>query len=234
MSHVRAFGQRLRNRVMTGLVVAMTATASVAAIGWWCALGGGGGTIRVDFDGVVPATANPTRGDSRPLVRAAVAAMISPKATKRYYEQLVRLIAGKVGRRAVFTQRKTYAEVNDLLERKDIDIASVCSGPNVTGHRKSGMAILAVPVAHGEKVYYCYFIVKRDSTFESLDDLVRKTFAFTDPNSSTGCLVPKYVLARRGCAAETFFSETFSSAIAMTIRFGPWPKAWPMEQPWIN
>jgi phosphonate transport system substrate-binding protein len=165
-------------------------------------------------DGTEPAPPSAGRSaaasqDNRPLLRVAVAAMISPKPTRQYYDDLLRLIGDRIGRRVDFVQRKTYAEVNDLLERGEIDMAFVCSGPYVLGHAKFGMEILAVPVAHGEDVYYSYFIVNRDSKAKTLDDLRGKSFAFTDPESNTGCLVPKYVLARRGQTPASFFGSTF-------------------------
>ena len=143
--------------------------------------------------------------DTRPIMRVAVAAMISPQLTAHYYSDLARVIGDRVGRRVEFVQRKTYDEVNDLLEKRKIDLAFVCSGPYVLGHEKFGMEILAVPQAHGRRVYHSYFIVPRDSPARSLDDLRGKTFAFTDPASNTGCVVPKYVLAQRGEDARNIF-----------------------------
>lgn len=183
----------------------------IAGVGWWCGLFGSGEALEVDFRDAVSADANSAAVDSRPALRIAVAAMISPKSTRGYYQDLLRLVGEKVGRKVIFSQRKTYAEVNGLLEHKEVDLAFVCSGPYVSGHDKFDMEILVVPVAHGEKVYYCYFLANRDSVVESVDDFRGKAFAFTDPHSNTGCLVPKYVLARRGYTPETFFSEVFFS-----------------------
>lgn len=164
---------------------------------------------RFPLQATAPTRPSATKQDLRPVLRVAVAAMISPKPTRQYYEALLRSIGDRLGRRVEFLQRRTYAEVNELLETKQIDLAFVCSGPYVEGHKKFGMEILAVPVVNGETVYYSYFIVHRDSLIRSLDDLRGKTFAFTDPDSNTGCLVPKYVLRQRGETPESFFKSTF-------------------------
>ena len=50
-----------------------------------------------------------------------------------------------------------------------------------------------------------------DSDFRSLSDLRQKRFAFTDPDSNTGCLVPTYMLAERKETPESFFASTFYS-----------------------
>ena len=164
----------------------------------------------VDFDDLFTgeSTDADASTDDRPVLRVAVAAMISPKITKHYYEDLLRLVGDSLGRRVEFLQRKTYAEANDLLERKEVDVAFVCSGPYVLGHKQFGMEILVVPVVDGGKVYYCYILAQRDSPVASLEDLKGKSFAFTDPHSNTGCLVPKYMLYQHGDNPKYFFGET--------------------------
>lgn len=144
-----------------------------------------------------------------PTLRVAIAAMISPETTKEYYGDLMRLIGRKLERRTVFLQRKTYAEVNRLLEEKEVDLAFVCAGPYVAGHEKFGMEILAAPVVDGQSLYRSVVVVHRDSGIKTFDDLKGKRFAFTDPDSNTGSLVPRYFLAQRGLTPEHFFGETF-------------------------
>ncbi len=147
--------------------------------------------------------------EDKPVLRIAVGAMISPKPTRQYYNDLLELIGKRLGYSTFFAQKKTYAEVNDLVEQQEVDLAFVCSGPYVTGQKKFGMELLAVPVAHGEKVYYSYILAHRDSPIQSLEDMRGKKFAFTDPHSNTGCLVPRYMLATRGEKPDTFFKELF-------------------------
>lgn len=160
--------------------------------------------LRVVSDpGVVP------ENDERFVLRVAIGAMISPRITKRYYEDLMRLVGDKVGMRIALIQRKTYAEVNSLIENRKIDLAFVCSGPYVQGHDKYGLEIIAVPVVGGEKVYFCYVIANANSKIRTFDQLRGTRFAFTDPDSNTGSLVPKYMLAKLGETPETFFRETF-------------------------
>ena len=74
-------------------------------------------------------------------------------------------IGGRMGYRTVFTQKKTYEQVNQLVKNKQVDLAFVCAGPYVTGHRDFGMELLVVPVAHGEKVYYSYLLAGTGAEF---------------------------------------------------------------------
>ena len=164
----------------------------------------------VDFDDIVPDSMirDDTLKDNRPTLRVAIAAMISPETTRDYYNDLLHLIGDRMGYRTIFLQKRTYAEVNVLLEHREVDVAFVCSGPYVTGHNKFGMELLAAPVVHGQMVYYSYLLAKPNSGIKSLDDLKGKRFAFTDPHSNTGCLVPRYMLTTRDETSESFFSET--------------------------
>ncbi|MBU0571496.1 MAG: phosphate/phosphite/phosphonate ABC transporter substrate-binding protein [Candidatus Omnitrophica bacterium] len=140
-------------------------------------------------------------------IRIAVSAMISPRETFVYYKAMLNHIGKKLKRPVELVQRETYAEVNDLIEKGGIEIAFVCSGPYVEGKRKFGMELLAVPQVHGESVYYSYIIVHKGSPIKKFEELRGKKFGFTDPHSNTGCLVPKYELAKMGELPETFFSK---------------------------
>ena len=140
-------------------------------------------------------------------LKVAVAAMISPKDTLVYYEELLNFIGRKLGHDIVLIQRKTYSEVNELFPKHLIDLAFVCSGPYVNGKKKYEFEGLATPVIRGEPYYQSYLIVQKDSSYNSLDDLKGKIFAFTDPDSNSGTLVPRYWLLLKNHSPESFFSR---------------------------
>jgi phosphonate transport system substrate-binding protein len=106
-----------------------------------------------------------------------------------------------------FIQRKTYGEVNELIGKGQIDLAFICSGPYATGKEKYGFEILATPQVRGSPFYHAYLIVNKNSDIRRLEDLRGHTFAFTDPASNTGRLVPLYWLNHMGERPETFFSK---------------------------
>ncbi|MDM8554673.1 phosphate/phosphite/phosphonate ABC transporter substrate-binding protein [Desulfococcaceae bacterium HSG7] len=183
----------------------------IIVIGWHSDLFVDGDIKQVDFNDVITDDKDirNVKHDKRPLLRIAIASMISPRITKKYYEDLLQIIGNKLNRRVVFLQRKTYAEVNNLLESKEIDCAFVCSGPYISGKDKFGMEILTVPVVCEEKRYYAYIIANKASAVRTFNDLKGKKFAFTDTYSHTGCLVPRYMLVQQGFTPDSFFSETF-------------------------
>ncbi len=138
-------------------------------------------------------------------LRIAVGAIISPAKSLTFYEDIFDYIGEKLGRGVEMVQRKTYAEVNFLMKEGRIDAAFVCSRPYVEGHRDFEMELLCVPVCFGKTEYRSYFIVHKDSTIENLEGLRGKLFAFSDPLSNTGTLIPTYTLAKMGETPESFF-----------------------------
>ena len=164
--------------------------------------------VVVDFTKTVPVARPGESASATPPLRVAVAAMISPKETFDLYRQLLAYLGRKLGKDLEFVQRKTYGEIDELLRRGKIDIAFICSGPYVAGREKFGFEPLAVPEVHGSHFYQSYLIVNKESPIHRLEELKGHTFAFTDPDSNTGRLVPTYWLAEMHEQPETFFSRT--------------------------
>lgn len=143
---------------------------------------------------------------SKPL-RIGMGAMITPKEGYLYYQKLQAYLAKKLGRPVQLVDRDNYDAINQLLENKGVDAAFVCAGPYVDGRQKFGMELIAMPLVKGQPVYYAYIIVHRDSPIRRFEELRGKSFAFTDPKSNTGKLVPTYMLAKLGETPEHYFSR---------------------------
>lgn len=181
---------------------------SVAVLFFSSGCGGDGDALVVDFSKTV-AVQRPIRPDSASAqLRVAVAAIISPKETFVFYRQLLDYIGAKLGREIEFVQRKTYAEINELLAQGRIDLGFICSGSYALGKEKYGLELLATPQVQNSHFYQSYLIVHKNSMFRSLADLRGGVFAFTDPDSNTGKLVPTVWLAQMGEKPETFFRKT--------------------------
>lgn len=141
-------------------------------------------------------------------LKIGVAAMISPKETVKYYKELVDYIGKKIDIPVEMVQRESYDEMDTLLERGEVKIAFICSGPYVRDREKFGVELLVAPQSYGKPFYHAYIIVHKDSPLNSIDDLKGKSFAFTDPKSNTGKLVPTYMVAKKfNTTPEKFFSN---------------------------
>ncbi len=145
--------------------------------------------------------------DGAPL-RIGIAPVLSARTTSALYDELAAYLADRLQRPVELVQGKTYTEINDLLKSGDVTVALVCTNPYLQGQDDFGMELLAVPEINGERVYYSFLIVGRNSEATSLSALRGASFAFSDPLSNTGRLVPTYELARLGTNPDAFFSQT--------------------------
>lgn len=114
----------------------------------------------------------------------------------------------KLERSVVFVQRGNYREIVDMVLTGKIDFAWICGYPYVR-HRRE-LKLVAVPLWRGQPLYQSYLIVPADDTrSRSLLDLRGRIFAYSDPDSNSGYLYPRYVLATQGENPASFFGRTF-------------------------
>ncbi len=107
-----------------------------------------------------------------------------------------------------FVQRASYQEIVDLVTQGKLDFAWLCGYPYV--RNRTSLELLVVPLYQGQPLYRSYFIVPAtDTRTRSLLDLRGRVFAFSDPDSNSGYLVPLYQLGKLEENPKTFFSKAF-------------------------
>lgn len=114
----------------------------------------------------------------------------------------------KLERPVEIVQRDSYRETMDLLRLEQVDFAWVCSYPYV--YLRKQLRLVAVPLYLSKPLYRAYLIVSaKNRNIKGLSQLRGKVFAYADPYSLTGHLVPRYQLRKMGEDPERFFSRTF-------------------------
>ncbi len=147
--------------------------------------------------------------DSEPTpFRVAVAPVVSPERTLEPYLHFADYLGGHLGIPALMRQRRTYAEVNELLRHELCDLAFVCTYAFVRGEQDFGLVPLVIPRINGAVSYQAYIIVPAGSSATSLLDLRGLRFAYVDLMSNTGWLYPVAWLQEQGLDRQTFFGET--------------------------
>jgi phosphonate transport system substrate-binding protein len=143
---------------------------------------------------------------AEPTLLIGISSTFSPAESSAYFRPLLTYLGKGLGRRVEMVQFSVSAETDAALERRDLDFAFVGTGSYVHDREKFGVELMAAPQLHGKPFYYAYVIVPAASPARSLGDLRGKRFAFTDPKSNTGWLVPTYLVGReQKLTPETFF-----------------------------
>lgn len=138
--------------------------------------------------------------------RVAVSSILSPMETLDGYEPLLKYLEARLDRPVVLLQRRTYQEVNQLLQDRGVDLAFVCSGGYTAGQ---GMELFAMPEVRGRRTYQSYIIVRSSLPAVSLAELQGRSFAFTDPLSFSGHMAPQSMLIAQKIAPQSHFSRSF-------------------------
>ena len=164
--------------------------------------------VRVSFE--APAVVQTARPGSAHRFRISVAGMESPSGIYAGYSRLFGEVAQRMGYEVDFVQRRTYAEVNDLLSKGGLDAALLCTGGYLELQRDAPHAVelIGVPLINASATYQSLVIVPAASRAQTLDDLAGADFAFTDELSLTGRTWVVRELARAGRTPATFFAST--------------------------
>ncbi|MEJ5363821.1 MAG: phosphonate ABC transporter substrate-binding protein [Desulfosoma sp.] len=113
------------------------------------------------------------------------------------FEPLIKHLEKTLGVKVEAQSASDYAGVITAMAHKHIDFAYLGPKSYVEASEKAGAVALAMEKdTSGEPGYYGVIIAKKGSGIEKLEDAKGKVFAFTDPNSTSGYLVPNLLFYR--------------------------------------
>jgi len=127
----------------------------------------------------------------------------------RSFNQLAGYLSRRMGRAVVFVLRQSYDDIMDMLARGDLDAAWICGYPYVQPRSPEYLSLLVAPVYRGAPLYRSLLIVPKASPDATMTDLRGKVFAYSDPDSNSGYLVPRDLISDAGFDPATFFRVTF-------------------------
>jgi phosphonate transport system substrate-binding protein len=149
-----------------------------------------------------------------PMNRAGAAEAVSVGLNPLFLDSDIQLLsllqtylAERLGRPVQLIKRRTYQEITALLLSGQLDAAWVCDDPYV--QHEDQFALLAVPLYRHEPLYQTYVIVSEASKAHSFDDIHGTVHAFSDPDSTSGFLVTRSLLALRHTTPAQFFRTFF-------------------------
>jgi phosphonate transport system substrate-binding protein len=122
-------------------------------------------------------------------------------------EGLQKFLSNAMSRDVRLVLRRTYQEITSELITGQLDAAWICGYPFVA--YRDRLALVAVPNWRGRTVYQAYLIAARGRRATGIEDLARDIHAFSDPDSNSGFLVTRALLAARSLRPEQFFARSF-------------------------
>lgn len=115
----------------------------------------------------------------------------------------------KLGRKVKLYTATDYSGVIEAMKKKRVDIAWFGPLSYVLAEQEAGAEAFAVGVGeNGKSTYHSLITVHGDSPAKSLNDLKGKSVAFVDPASTSGSLMPSFLVKREtGLMPEQFFGK---------------------------
>jgi phosphonate transport system substrate-binding protein len=146
------------------------------------------------------------------LVLGTVPTESSAHQTERY-EDLVKYLSQKLGIPVEQKSSSDYAGVITAMQFKHVDVAYFGPKSYVEAALRANAEAFVVEVGEdGTQGYHGLIIAKKGSAIQKLEDAKGKVWAFTDPNSTSGTLVPTiYLVKERKIDPQTYFSKVIYS-----------------------
>lgn len=129
------------------------------------------------------------------------------------YDNLAKYLEKKLGIPVVLKTSTDYAGVITAMQFKHVDVAYFGPKSYVEAAQRANAECFAMEVLEdGTLGYHGVMITKKGSGINSIKDAKGKIFAFTDPNSTSGTLVPTvYFVKDLKIEPEKYFSKVMYS-----------------------
>lgn len=158
------------------------------------------------------AVAAPPAGWPAKLVLGTIPTESSSHQTERF-DDLVKYLSAKLGIPVELQTSSDYAGVITAMQFKHVDIAYFGPKSYVEAASRANAECFAIEVGQdGTQGYHGLIISKKGSGINRFEDGKGKVWAFTDPNSTSGTLVPTiHLVKERKIDPATYFSKVIYS-----------------------
>jgi phosphonate transport system substrate-binding protein len=113
----------------------------------------------------------------------------------------------------------SYVAVIEAFGTQRADIATLSPFTYLLAHEKFNAHAVITPTRFGSNTYRGQIVVRTDSKIKTVKDLEGKKFAFVDPTSTSGFLLPSKVLKDAGVhLKETVFAQRHDNVIMMVYQ----------------
>ena len=139
----------------------------------------------------------------------------------RNYEPVRNYLSEKLGIPVEIQVASDYTAVIEAMRAKHIDMAwfgpfSYIIAANVAN---AEAIVNGVRRSDGKSDYHSIIVVRADSGIKTLQDLKGKKFAFVDPASTSGNLIPRKILIENGIDPDEDFGMTYYAGTHNAVEY---------------
>lgn len=139
----------------------------------------------------------------------------------RDYEPIKEYLSEQLGIPVEIQVTSDYTAAIEAMRSKHIDMAwfgpfSYIIAANVAG---AEAIVNGVRRSDGKSDYHSIIVTRADSGIKTLDDLKGKSFAFVDPASTSGNLIPRKMLIENGIDPDNDFSMSYYAGTHNAVEY---------------
>lgn len=158
-----------------------------------------------------PATALAQVGGAMEPVPEAVVLGFNPAENAQTLQRSADALAEALSARIHLPVRATvtldYTTLVEAMRAGHVHFAWLTPSPLVLAERLFPVRVLLTQVRRGQPTYYAALVVREDSPFRRVEDLQGRRVAWIDPTSTSGYVIPRYMLQQRGFDPSRFFAQ---------------------------
>lgn len=166
----------------------------------------------------------PAAAADKPIIQFGIIPRYNPMIMYRNYQPLMDYLTANTPYRFELKLSRDYPEAVAMLRSGATPVASLGDVTFSEACKNFGAMPLVRPLSDkGEPFYRSIIIVRDDSPIRALTDLKGKSFAFGDPHSTSGNLIPRDYLFRHGITLfdlKTFATLGSHDAVAKDVLKG--------------
>ncbi len=162
--------------------------------------------------------ATPTilRAQAKPVLRVGLGPQQATQAdTRRVWEPIYEFVSRKVGADLKLQVANDWAGIATALANEQIDVAQMGPWGYVLARINGGARIINTMLVNGNPFYRAIIVGRSDLRIEKFpEDAKGMSMQMLDVGSTSGWLVPTYMLRQKGIEPKTFFGRYAEGASA--------------------
>lgn len=135
----------------------------------------------------------------------------NPAEISKIAAEVTKLLGKELSMTVVPKVASDYAGVVEAMRNGQVDIAFFPPAAYVLAEQRAKARVILKSMFKGQSAYYSAIITRKDSGISKLADLKGKTFAFVDPNSTSGSIYPRVMLLDAGIKPERDFAHVIQA-----------------------